>query len=538
MNKKISELGLPAKFDKWRSGQAELVDKISASEKKTFLLDAPVGTGKTLIAIATHQSRIIDRVGKQVLARLTGESAKSFDRRCIFITRTKQLQDQILADFPAAKTMKGRNNFPCMKHADEFPDITAEDCVNPGECDFRETTCPYYIAKRAAAMAPLAVLNTSYYLTEANGPGQFSGSDLLVVDEVDTLEDDLMKHIQLQISTKQLARFGLEPPRDTSVQGWLNWGSSLDLNSRAAQMEFKIDLKPESQWTDVEIKGRRQANRMRAFQQKISSFLAEFDYSWIFNEEEKDDGEIVWTFKPVRIRSYVDYYMWRHADQVLGMSGTILDPEIMADDLGIDSWDYELAPCPFPVENRPIFYKPVVNMTYRTQREQLPILAAEVKNTIDRYPGDKVLVHTTSFAVRDYLLRAIDDYRLMSHNSNNREEALREFKRSDRPMVMLSPSYDRGVDLPNDLCRCVIVCKVPYISMGDPQVKARLNIPGGNKWYRLKACQAIMQMTGRGVRHENDTCDTYIFDKQFGRLRLEMGRYFPDWWLEAIHENR
>jgi len=46
------------------------------------------------------------------------------------ITRTKQLQEQILAEFPQAKTMKGRNNYPCLKHEKEFPEYTAEDCTH------------------------------------------------------------------------------------------------------------------------------------------------------------------------------------------------------------------------------------------------------------------------------------------------------------------------------------------------------------------------------------------------------------------------
>ena len=42
-------------------------------------------------------------------------------------------------------------------------------------------------------------------------------------------------------------------------------------------------------------------------------------------------------------------------------------------------------------------------------------------------------------------------------------------------------------------------------------------------------------MTGRGVRHAGDRCDTYILDAEFGRLCRNGGwGLFPAWWREAV----
>jgi hypothetical protein len=43
-------------------------------------------------------------------------------------------------------------------------------------------------------------------------------------------------------------------------------------------------------------------------------------------------------------------------------------------------------------------------------------------------------------------------------------------------------------------------------------------------------------MTGRGVRHPGDQCDTYILDAEFARLwRSPAARQlFPGWWREAV----
>jgi len=538
------QLNLPRKFKNWRPGQGELVEQIANSPKKVFLLDAPAGTGKSLVAIAVHQTTQHSTTAKEVLARLAGKSPKDYDRQTIFLCRTKQMQDQICEEFPKAKTVKGRSNYPCLKHEQMFPEYTAEDCtfnVDP-TCHYRfrfddeQRRCPYFYEKELAIASPLAVLNTSYFLTEVNGVGMFSGADFLVIDEFDQLESELLNQIQLKITTRQLKRLGLEQPKDShSLQGWLVWANQLTCWTEENKIQQHLQSVPESEWSDIEIEMHKQANRLRNFQSKISTFTLEVNDSWIFTEKQDEKTkEIIWEFKPVRVEVYAERYLWRHAKRFLGMSGTILDPEIMADDLGIKDWDYAQSACPFPLANRPIYYNPVVNLRMENMATELPKLAEAVDNIMERYPKDKVLVHTTSFVIQDYLQRNLNGTRVMTHNSQNRAEMLELFKKSQDPVAMLSPSFDRGVNLIDNLCRCVIICKVPYINLGDPQVKARMKMPGGEKWYLLKAAQSIMQMSGRGVRSDQDFCNTFILDRQFTTLMNRMGRYFPQWWKDAI----
>ena len=539
------ELNLPKRFTGWRPGQGELVEKITHSQEKFFLLDAPTGTGKSLIGIAVHKNRLAGKSEREVLARLSGKNESEFKDKCIYITRTKQLQDQILHEFPSARTLKGRNNYPCAKHPEEFPEYTAADCTTTDHrsCmgkDKKPVNCLYYSAKWEAVKAPLAVLNSSYYLTEVNGPGQFENADLVIIDEIDSMEGDLMNHIQLQVTSTQLNRYNLALPKDPhSLKGWMSWASMVEISPILERMSKQLTLIPEDHWTDVEVRLNRQTNQLHNFQMKLADFQMEVDDTWIFSEVQREK-DTVFTFKPVQVRFYADRYLWDHAKSFLGMSGTILDPKIMVKDMGIEDWTYANSECTFPLHHRPIYYNPVANLTRRTMAVEMPKLAQEIMNIMNAYPKDKILVHTTSFAIRNYLMEWISDgrrlpgSRLVTHNTGDRDRALSLFKRSREPLVMLSPSFDRGVDLRDDFCRCVIICKVPYISLGDPQVKARMKLPGGDRWYLLKAIQTIIQMSGRGVRSELDYCDTYILDRHFGSLRQRMGNAFPSWWLEAI----
>jgi Rad3-related DNA helicase len=151
-------------------------------------------------------------------------------------------------------------------------------------------------------------------------------------------------------------------------------------------------------------------------------------------------------------------------------------------------------------------------------------------------------VHTTSYPIRNFLQQQLEEYnpaaghhgRVVTHESADRLKMLEFFKESRLPLVMLSPSFDRGVDLPDNICQCVIICKVPYLSMGDPQVAARMKLSGGQQWYLLKAIQTMIQMSGRAVRSTTDKSHTYILDKQFNALKARTRSIIPGWWLDAI----
>jgi Rad3-related DNA helicase len=50
----------------------------------------------------------------------------------------------------------------------------------------------------------------------------------------------------------------------------------------------------------------------------------------------------------------------------------------------------------------------------------------------------------------------------------------------------------------------------------------------------VQTIREIVQMTGRGVRSETDSCTTYIIDGAFGKLWTRNKSLFPSWWREAV----
>ena len=511
------DLDLPKKFTKWRPNQYEAIVSIKDSKNFAYLLDAPTGVGKSLIGIAAH---------------------KMLKKRTIYITRTKQLQDQLLNDFPEiVKTVKGRENYPCAR-ALKGLGVTAAECTNTksNPCELKDV-CEYYIAKAEALASPIVVLNSSYYLTEVNGPAYFDGAELLIIDEVDSIEGDLMSYIQFEISSKQLERFGIAPPlKPDKLQFWANWLTDTKpaLNARISSLRKVLEETDIKYWTPKELGMAKTGTRLERLRDKVNFLNNEFnEENWIFGYK-TEKGEWQCSFKPIMVDRYSERFLWKHCRNVLGMSATIFTPKTVARNIGLEDYEYSSLTSPFPVENRRIYYCPTANLTKRTMNEELPKLLEGVINIINKYPSNKILIHTVSYKVRDYLLENLPKGRITIHSREDRTDKLNEFKDSLEPLVMLSPSFDRGVNLPHDECRVIVICKIPYLDLGDAQIKKRVLLPGGWEWYAVKAAQTLVQMSGRAVRSSTDHCDTYILDKQFGRFSVRMMNVLPNWWLNAV----
>lgn len=514
---KPSMLNLPEKFDSYRLGQFEIAAKIAGSTKYAYMLDAPTGIGKSLIA-ATIQ-------------RLT-------EKNMTFVCATKQLQSQILNDFPYARTLKGRSNYRCEKFPRMWPRVTAEECSDkPNSPCINRGSCAYLVAKKAALSAPIAVLNAAYFLSEANFVGGFSGTEMLLYDEADTCENMLMSFIEVVITQKQLNELELEPPKfKTKFESWVEWGTTAlrVLIPRLEQLKVYIESEDKSAWGTVDLDMLKQYKVLERLCKKLAFFVKQVNNTWVWYE-----GQDNWVFKPTWIAPYAAEYLWQHAKRTVLMSATILDYAQRSKDIGLDinNVGYSALTSPFPKENRPIYILPVANVVNKNMDQALPMLAKYINLIMEQeHPNDKGLIHCVSYRVMNYLKENIKQKdRLMTHTTANRTEVLDTFKMSPQPKVLLSPSMDRGVDLPDDQCRFIIIAKMPYGDLGDPQIQRRVyGSKDGNRWYALQTVSKIIQMSGRGVRNADDYCDTYILDDQFNRLFEQNDNMFPRWWRDAI----
>jgi Rad3-related DNA helicase len=506
-----SDLGLPQKFKDFWPGQWEAIQGFTDSQAFAYLLDSPPGSGKTLLAAATQ---------------------KVIRQPVVVLTSTKQLQAQMVADFPdRTRILMGRNNYPCALHPDEFPLVTAADCP-PDGCK-KSGECAYQDAKQAAARSDIAVLNYQFFLLESDLAGSFSGR-ILICDECDQLESHLSNFISVVITREQIEDYGLPwPKHKNEFDSWLEWGKEAYPLVEKQYRELSSEFTLEGDAAELNVPLIRQLKKVERFKGQLDSFVHDVTQNWVFYP-----GTSKWEFKPVWVRKYAQRALWRHARRVFCMSGTILSGELFARDIGLDPEDitYRRLPCHFPVKNRPIIYRPVANVVYSRQAEELPKLAAGVQRVLEEHPDQKILVHSTSYPLRQFLMSHLESDRLITHESGNRELQLNVFKASRRPLVMVSPSMDRGVSLNDDLCRVVIIAKVPYPSLADPQVKRRMATANGDgqRWYSTQTVSTIIQMAMRGMRSDDDWCTTVILDRQFESVYKRNILLFPQYFKDAL----
>jgi Rad3-related DNA helicase len=534
-----ASLGLPPQFTEFRPAQLQALERIQANKRRFILLQAPTGSGKSLIVAAAQR-----------LLRT----------RFLYTCHTKQLQAQFVDDFAYdleekeyAVELKGRANYPTLRYGHLFPKINASMCTSKkeihcrwccdGECNpdgitgadgrelcFAKLDCPYRVQKARVARAELAVVNTALFLNEANFVGQFNGWPWLVLDEADLIESALMNFVEVEITRRWIERLGLEPPKRKTVQeAWIEWASHVALPAVNAEL-----LKLESEYGVEDMSRQGELERM---QKKLEFFLREVSEKgkWVFLPEEER-----WTFKPVFISGYAEQHLWRHADRFLLMSATIISPDEMAHSLGIprDEIDFIDLPSTFPPERRPIYYLPAANLTKKTEKLERPKAIAALDSILDRHPDDKVLVHTVSYgyAQQTFSLSRHQRRMLTYDQAKDREIKLEEFKKAPNGTVLVASSMERGVNLPGDLCRVAVVMKVPFLNLGDKQIATRLHAgkKNGQLWYNVSAIRTLVQMCGRGMRSADDRCDIYILDAQFERLYRENKYLFPAWWRAAL----
>lgn len=507
----------------------EQIQQLYDEGKKVVFLDAPTGVGKTLI-------------GEMVRRKVAPGG------RAVYTCSTLTLQDQFLEDFPYADVIKGRSNYPTQNNPRGWPLVNASLCTSAqsNACDLCENpkSCPYVMAREVALRSRLAVANIAYLLTMANYQRRFTNEGFIIIDEADVLEQQLLSFITLSLSKGRMKQYGITPPaKKTVMDSWVEWvrKEAYPKILHRTHMIDSIHNWRKNPKLNKEMMGLNtmlyRLKDLGGWDSATSDWLEDEHgmEGWVYMDYEKGDV----TFKPIKVGDYAQELLWKHAKQWLLMSATIISAGQMAEDLGLedDEWGVVTIGSDFPVEARPIYVQPVANMTWKEKEDEWPKMAEVVDSIADFHHDERILVHTVSYKLTEFIKGALGENRsrvFTYANSKTREKALEDWLNSDNG-IMLAPSFERGVDLKYDRCRVIVVAKVPFPSLGDKQVNGRLYSRGGQGWYSMLTVRSIVQMTGRGMRSKDDRCETYILDQQFVKNVMNKNRrLLPGWWSEAL----
>ena len=544
--------------------------------KKFIVAELPTGSGKSGDAISAGS-----------WAKTLPGAAKK-EPGSYILTPQKTLQDQYVKEFEGIglACLKGKSNYTCGYRYSAEEGGKEMNCEEAGffypEHDEPGGCKGYKLAKKHFSGSPVGTTNFAYYLTEANFVGQLPNRRMLILDEAHNTEQQILGLASIEITRWRCKEVGIRfedvpyiRPCAAGTGQALDWlNSEFKPKALAAVQDLTVEAESLRDAKGSQAKASKlmkQARSLERFLQSLNLFLAAEDKGeWmVWSESEtancprcraklKPGTTKCWkrtcgapiperpakmVVKPLTASLFSDKLLFSKADKVVLMSATILHFQTFLQNLGIDRNDAVCisVPSDFPVENRRILYHPVADMSSKTIDASLPLMAAEVAALLRKHKDDKGIIHTHTYKINKYIVGYLKDNgfgdRVLTHEEGipgDRERCVQEhIEKTGQPTVIVSPSMTEGLDLIDDLSRFSIVCKVPFPFLS-PYVRARMNRPGGQKWYAWTTALTMQQATGRSNRHKDDKAVHYILDKAFGWFVQQNGDMFSPWWMESV----
>lgn len=536
--------GLPDKFDRWRPGQCDAVARIIDSPERFLVLAQPTGSGKSISAASSG-----------VLSGL----------RTVILTSTRGLQDQYQATIgDAIHDVRGMGNYRCPIAVQCGLPVTTTVSDAPCSCGYQcrlrfSGDCEYFARYHVGRQHSLVVSNYQCWFYDGmkspddalHVPGPAPNGkqppivDLLICDEATQVAEELTRFVGIHISRRDCLQLRLGWPHDDIVaaadaplmlENWRTWAKSV-----LGGLMLKVDDAEEELRRNRGRSWSRDLKLMRDMGRKLDK-LAHMQASdqWVMDEQHEDEygrGDVVGvTFSPLDPSRFAEQALWRGVGKIVLMSATVRPKHAQMLGIRADEMSFVEYPSTFDARRRPIYVIPTVMLNYRTEQDD-----NVMRRWLDRIDGfiaprisRKGIIHAVSYTRAKFLKdNSQFGQHMFVHGRGNRAEVIERFKRWPAPAILVSPSVDTGYDFPADQARFVIVGKLPFQSVSDKLVKARQRIDP--EYQLLITADTLQQMTGRGMRSEQDWCETAIVDDAFGNWFFHRAkRFFNDWWLESL----
>ena len=559
--------GLLGQNFEFRLGQRETVQAICEAYFEdpdgTIVIDAPTGTGKSIVAMAS--SLVLTRLG------LKG----------YMVTSDLMLQDQYESDFYKLKlrwpSLKGVDNYECSVNGQPF---SIGDCKIKG-MGYEQASrlscysnCEYLQTRKRAMESPVCLLNYSYWLIQRNYVEDkmtreqrsvpFERRDFVFFDEAHKIDEVVQSHFSPRVDRMMVDR--MVQTENFLVRHQIEGTGYTKGRLQAMVNDIMMIPDKEGVFEAMKVfervlhgfgKARKRANKManqlfknrdvpRDWQtiftnfDRIKDVHCKFeDYIDLINEVGIDKMVIDHQREETKTMCVdearmIKKYMHDKAGFKVFMSATIGDPSTYMKLMGIENARFIRLGNQFDYTKSPIVFVNRFGLSFKEKEANLPKVIQLLDQIIDKHRGQKGIVHTGSYDFKNAIMgKSKHTFRLMHYEgSKEKEGAFELFKKTQADKVLIGPSLLEGLDLKDDTSRFQIFFKVPYPSMNDPLIKAKMD--NSRDWYNWKTTIAIQQGVGRSVRNEEDWAVTYIIDANFGNLLYHNSDAFPPSFKERL----
>ena len=544
----------------------DLIYSVLDKDIKTNVVEAPTGSGKSLIGIIS-----------------CGVLWEYYQKKSYILVSDLGLMDQYIKDFKSYNLgwgiIKGHDNYTCTENDLTF---NMSECrihmipysvlMNPGaalragySCSAQ---CEYILARKKAIAAPVTLMTYQFFLIQRNYVASimeeseipFDRRDFVVCDEAHKITDIIQSHFSPTY----------EDSYNGKIEQLLNWAKDngaypTDKSTALFKIKDKV-------WPDVSdfmrisdmIKGIEDKKNLFVgigFYIKIFSYLLDIneeirdlakeggpdvkkqlkkylylgdwarevhckfqDYYNLIREigEEfiiKNDSETKITFNCIYEDKMVQKYFHNVCGNELLMSATIGNGEIYKKMIGADNYKFDKVPSTFDFSKSPIYFLNKHRMSYKEKAESLPHVCNIINKICRENSNYNGIIQTGSYDFTNKLFSSLSPEvkkRIIIYSdTKEKSECIKRFL-SSKNGILIGPTLLEGLNFPDELCRFMICMKLPYASLGDKLVKAKLEyLPG---WYEADVCSKLEQGFGRGIRHKSDWCNTYIVDGCFNDI--------------------
>lgn len=511
------------------------IEKAFAEGKKFIILEAPVGSGKSPVAMTF---------------------ARKFQDSHI-LTPQKSLQNQYYEDFEEDSVlMKGRNAYPCTRGKSKRIYLKAINDINKGQirqpgrdedncatapcrnseaifnlCVQSQGMCPYTAAIETAQKHHTVIHNIHSFIFQTNFGEKFEKRKLLVVDEAHLIEGIIRDFITKKITVKGLVE-AIDTPNNNKVEAWCDFFETerfLPPLTKAEQSMKEVD---ETYVTEQD----RYLEQIISFREKSDYYGEAFTVKRIPNYVGERCVSTTFEFIPHSVGNAPTNLIFQYGEHVLLMSGTIYDKNMFCKSIGVKPDDayFIRVPSTFPLKTRPIYLKPdyQVDTSFANWDGNFKEMIEKINKILKIFHDAKGLIHVPSYQAAEDIASWLPPGRVVYHDKSNVQEKLQEFYNSTEPKVFLSPVCQQGVDFKYDRARFQIVLRIPYLNTSDEFVNYK--VKNDFSWYNYQAMLTFGQQIGRVNRAEDDFGVTFLMDSRFNKFIQKNSAKFPKWLKDSF----
>lgn len=532
-----------------RDNQVETVQRIVdafASGKRHVFLDAPTGSGKSVLAMVAH---------------------KVLNMRAVIVTATNSLVEQYHKDFTNVPIVIGAGNYPCELRNRLFKtsDAKADNCykksrffymqfpsdgAQPPEC--AENACSF-VKSRVEKHQAISITNYPYYIIDQLYIKTLPNKDeslpntsaynveLGIFDEAHMINEQFSAHYNIHYTAKRSQEFladirKLTGQEDSQMEmayssvfniinenvergsiGLVNVDKFLNMLKKFYfKMTEIIDNKK------IYEKGESGYDALGQMKSKYHGLFCKIDDYFKYKYEVVVDVK-----KAEKSLSVQPVFMGETSSQFcqkknLYMSAT-MNYEYMVGTMKLDPEECVLIKVDyvFNADDKIIDMtraKRKINYANMHSDEVIAEFHADLEDIYKLHADQSGVVIATSFKMAELLSHAKSATHdiILHENSEPAREVIRRFKNTSRPTILISPSLFEGVDLPGIESQFQVMPKAPYLSLGS---KRMFYISRKHRGVYLQmSIMRMIQGCGRSTRFVGDKATTYMLDLNCGTL--------------------